>query len=138
MERETVNIYDNFQDNRTGVENGTDFEPDSVFDMTCCQVLRCLAAVPGNTTGPASVTWIRDGEEVHPEPNRTLVENVVRYQTGPNETRLRSDLRFTPFELDDIGVYQCVFFDSNLDGEIITTTPLRLDSGASHGILPYS
>ena len=135
VSRETVNPYDNFQDNRTGVENGTDFEPDGVFDTTCCQVLRCLAGVPGNTTGPASVTWIRDGEEVHPEPNRTLVENVVRYQSNLNETRLRSDLRLTPFEMDDIGVYQCVFFDSDLDGEVITTTPLRLDSGAVHSIL---
>jgi len=60
----TLKDYDMIRDNRTAFTSGSTYEPDPYFS-TCCQVLRCLASVPGDrrgapNIGSLSVTWLKN------------------------------------------------------------------------------
>jgi len=132
----TLKDYDMIRDNRTAFTNGSVYEPDTYF-TTCCQVLRCLASLPGNLTGAPnigslSVSWLKNEVKVINTPNRHNITSSITYNTGQNETRIRSDLRLIPFQQStDTGIYQCMFFDFDSDREVLTTTPFRLDSRKS-------
>lgn len=145
MERETatngtLKEYDIIRDNRTVVVNGTNFEPDNIFYTDCCQALRCIAAIPENVTDmineeDATLTWLKDGHVLSGE-RYAITNNLNYYQPDFNETRFRSDLRLTPFlHSEDVGVYQCLF---SINGDLVTTTPYRLDSGIYLFILSHS
>ena len=132
----TLKDYDMIRDNRSAFTNGSVYEPDIYF-TSCCQVLRCLASLPGNLTGAPnigslSVSWLKNEVKVINTPNRHNITSSISYNTGQNETRIRSDLRLIPFQqYTDTGIYQCMFFDFDSDREVLTTTPFRLDSRKS-------
>ena len=78
---------------------------------------------PGSFS-PPSVVWVRNGEQVVADGRITITES-----TTSGGRRRTSDLQITNFDLSDAGVYQCIFTDVDSDSEVITTTPLRLDTG---------
>ena len=81
------------------------------------QVLRCAGS---GSSSPPSVVWVRNGEQVVNGGNITITE------TMPSGQQWSSQLQITNFALSDAGVYQCIFTEG---AEVITTTPLRLDTG---------
>ena len=91
-------------DNRTAVSVGN------------TQILSCVGTGSSN---PPSVVWVRNGEQVVNDGNITITEGTVVVQRS-------SELSITNFALSDAGVYQCIFTEG---AEVITTTPLRLDTG---------
>ena len=130
-ENDAVKTYDSIRDNRTAYMPGLTFEP-SIYQTLCCQVFRCSISIPGDQTGSPdisllTVTWLRNEVVVHVE-NQTEIDNTLRYQSGPEETRYISRLLLTPFQTADAGIYQCVFTDFDSDRELVFTTPFRLDS----------
>ena len=78
-----------------------------------------LMCVGEGSSNPPSVVWVRNGEQVVNGGNITITETMPGQQTS-------SELKITNFALSDAGVYQCIFTEG---AEVITTTPLRLDSG---------
>ena len=82
------------------------------------QVLRCVGS---GTSSPPSVVWVRNGEQVVNGGRITITEET----TSIGQQR-SNDLQITNFALSDAGVYQCIFTEGS---EVITTTPLRLDTG---------
>ena len=98
-------VNDDFPDNRIPVPVGNN------------QVLRCVGTGSSN---PPSVVWVRNGEQVVNGGNITITE------TMPSGQQRSSQLTITNFALSDAGVYQCIFTEG---AEVITTTPLRLDTG---------
>ena len=74
----------------------------------------------GSFSAP-SVVWIRNGEQV-------VADGRITQSTSSGGRRRTSDLTITNFGLSDAGVYQCIFTS---DTEVITTIPLRLDTGWS-------
>ena len=129
----TLKFYDAVRDNRSSFTIGDDFEPIQ-FAVGCCQVLRCIAAIPGDQTQAANisqltVTWLRNEEEVVHSAGQTEITIDLRYQPEPNETRYVSQLRLLPFQTSDIGVYQCVYSDFDSDRELVYSTPFSLDTG---------
>ena len=72
------------------------------------------------SSNPPSVVWVRNGEQVVNGGNITITE------TMPSAQQTSSELKITNFALSDAGVYQCIFTEG---AEVITTTPLRLDTG---------
>ena len=129
----SVKPYDLIRDNRTLYTPGEDFET-ADFDDLCCQVFRCIAAIPGDQTSAAdidllTVTWLKDGEVV-PSADRIVINNQLRYQEPPiDSTRYISRLFLRPFETSDAGVYQCVYTDFDSHRELVFSSPFRLDSG---------
>ena len=97
---------DDFPDNRLAIPVGNS------------QVLRCVGT---GSSGPPSVVWVRNGEQVINGGNITITEG-----TTVIGLRRSSNLQITNFALSDAGVYQCIFTEG---AEVITTTPLRLDTG---------
>ena len=97
---------DGFPDNRLAVPVGNN------------QVLRCVGA---GSFSPPSVVWVRNGEQVVNGGRITIIEG-----TNSFSRQRSSDLQITNFALSDAGVYQCIFTEG---AEVITTTPLRLDTG---------
>ena len=91
-------------DNQTAVSGGSN------------HVLTCVGTGSSN---PPSVMWVRNGEQVVNGGNITITEGTQDNQTS-------SQLTITNFALSDAGVYQCIFTEG---AEVITTTPLRLDTG---------
>ena len=77
----------------------------------------------GSFSAP-SVVWVRNGEQVVADGRITITEST----TSGGERRT-SDLQITNFGLSDAGVYQCIFTDVDSDSEVVTTIPLRLDTG---------
>ena len=71
------------------------------------------------SSSPPSVVWVRNGEQVVNDGNITITETSGGQQRS-------SELQITNFALSDAGVYQCIFTEG---AEVITTTPLRLDTG---------
>ena len=133
---DSLKTYDTIRDNRSSYSLGSNFEPTSPVDYTalCCQVFRCIAAIPGDQTMAANislltVTWLRNEEELDDSDNGTEITNELRHQPGPDETRYVSQLRLLPFETSDIGVYQCVYSDFDTDRELVFSTPFSLDTG---------
>ena len=129
----TLKLYDTVYDNRSSFTIGDDFEP-SQLSVGCCQVLRCIAAIPGNQTqatniSQLTVTWLRNEEEVVHSAGQTEITIDLGYQSGPNETRYISQLRLLPFQTSDIGVYQCVYSDFDSHRELVYSTPFSLDTG---------
>ena len=129
---DTLKFYDTVHDNRSSFTIGDDFEP-SQFTDPCCQVLRCIAAIPGDQTqatniSQLTVTWLRNEEEVVNSVQREIM-NELRYLSEQDETRYVSQLRLLPFQTSDIGVYQCVYSDFDSDRELVYSTPFSLDTG---------
>ena len=129
-----VKTYDGIRDNRTSYSPTNNFEP-NVYAELCCQVFRCIIAIPGDQTAAPnisslSVAWLKDGEEIVHVAGRTEIVNSLRYQSGPDETRYITQLQLIPFQTTDAGVYQCVYSDFDNDGEVVFSSPFRLDSGS--------
>ena len=97
---------DGFPDNRVAVTVDSN------------QVLRCVGA---GSSSPPSVVWVRNGEQVVNGGRITITEGTVLFSQQRS-----SELQITNFALSDAGVYQCIFTEG---AEVITTTPLRLDTG---------
>ena len=97
---------DGFPDNRIAVSVGSN------------QVLSCVGS---GSSSPPSVVWVRNGEQVVNGGRIIITEGTNSF----NQQR-SSDLQITTFSLSDAGVYQCIFTEG---AEVITTTPLRLDTG---------
>ena len=134
---DTLKDYDKIRDNRTAVMNGSIFEPDMYLD-DCCTVLRCLASIPGNkikatNISKLSVSWLKDEQEIVNTPSSYNITSQLVYSSQSNTTQFRTDFRIIPFDQStDTGVYQCMFFDHDSDGEVLTTKPIRLDSRKSY------
>ena len=104
-------------DNRTAVSLGSTIGP---------PLLRCVGSHGGRTGAfglpvPTSVVWVRNGEQLVDGGRITITEN------SPFSVRRQSDLQISNFGPSDVGVYQCIFTVGY--SEVITTTPLRLDTG---------
>ena len=97
---------DSFPDNRTAVSGGNN------------QELSCAGT---GSSSPPSVVWVRNGEQVVNGGRVTITEGTNSFSRQTN-----SELQITNFGLSDAGVYQCIFTEG---AEVITTTPLRLDTG---------
>ena len=97
---------DGFPDNRVAVTVGSN------------QVLRCNGS--GSSSLP-SVVWVRNGEQVVNGGRIVITEGTV-----PFSRQRSSELQIANFSISDAGVYQCIFTEG---AELITTTPLRLDTG---------
>ena len=97
-------VNDDFPDNRVAVSVGSN------------QVLRCVGT---GSFSPPSVVWVRNGEQVIADGNITITETLLAVQRS-------SELQISSFALSDAGVYQCMFTEG---AEVITTIPLRLDTG---------
>ena len=113
-------------DNRTAVPLGSTVDPLGTADGS--KLLRCVAGHVGDTGAgsfsPPSVVWVRNGEQVVADGRITINES-----TTFNGQRVQSDLQISNFGFSDAGVYQCIFTDVDSDAEVITTIPLRLDTG---------
>ena len=105
---------DSFPDNRIAVPVGSN------------QMLRCVGS---GSSSPPSVVWVRNGEQVVNGSRITITEG-----TNSFSRQRSSSLQITNFSLSDAGVYQCIFTEGT---EVITTTPLRLDTGWCIVILPH-
>ena len=101
----TESDQDGFPDNRIAVPVGNN------------PTLRCVGE---GSSSPPSVVWVRNGEQVVNGGRISITE------TMPSGQQTSSELKITNFALSDAGVYQCIFTE---DAEVITTTPLRLDTG---------
>ena len=111
-------------DNRTAVRLGGTV--DHVNADHGNRVLRCIGGhVKIGPLAPPSVVWVRNGEQVVADGSRI----VITKSTIAGGRRMQSDLRISNFSLSDAGVYQCIFTDVDSDHEVITTIPLRLDTG---------
>ena len=111
-------------DNRTAVRLGGTVDQVNADSWT--RVLRCIGGhVNSAPLAPPSVVWVRNGEQVVVDGSKI----VITESTIAGGQRMQSDLRISNFSLSDAGVYQCIFTDVDSDREVITTTPLRLDTG---------
>ena len=106
------------RDNRTAVSLGSTAGP---------PLLQCVGGHEGDTGfgsfSSPSVVWVRNGEQLVDGGRITITEST------PLGVRTQSDLQISNFGSSDVGVYQCIFTDVDSDTEVITTTPLRLDTG---------
>ena len=104
----------------TNPADSDDFPVDNRVAVTVGsnQVLMCVGS---GSSSPPSVVWVRNGEQVVNGGNITITEGTISF----NQER-SSDLQITNFGLSDTGVYQCIFTEG---AEVITTIPLRLDTG---------
>ena len=113
-------------DNRTAVALGSTIDHINTPDFD--NVLRCVCGHIGDTTNlnflPPSVVWVKNGESITTDSRITITESREFL-----DQRRASLLRISNFSLSDAGVYQCIFIDVDSDREVITTTPLRLDTG---------
>jgi len=111
-------------DNRTAVALGSTVGAGTQMSP----LLRCVGGHVGDTGlgsfSPPSVVWVRNGQQVVADSGITITES-----TTLGGRRRASDLQITNFGLSDAGVYQCIFTDVDSDAEVITTKPLRLDTG---------
>ena len=97
----------------------TDGIPDNriAVPVSNSPTLRCVGE---GSSSPPSVVWVMNGEQVVNGGRITITE------TMPSGQQTSSELKITNFALSDAGVYQCIFTEG---AEVVTTTPLRLDSG---------
>ena len=112
-------------DNRTAVSLGETIDPTSTPDAD--KLLRCVAGHQNDDTmnfTASAVVWIKDGETVEDGGVTTISTSMAA------NGEVSSSLQIASFQESNAGVYQCIFTDdSSSDGEIITTIPLRLDTG---------
>ena len=101
----TESDQDGFPDNRIAVPVGNN------------PTLMCVGE---GSSSPPSVVWVRNGEQLVNGGRITIMEGT------PGSQQRSSELKITNFALSDAGVYQCIFTEG---AEVITTTPLRLDTG---------
>ena len=113
------------RDNRTAVSLGETIDLSSTPDAD--KLLRCVAGHQNDDTmnfSPSTVVWIKDGETVEDGGSITITTSMAV------NGEVSSTLQIASFQESNAGVYQCIFTDdSSSDGEIITTIPLRLDTG---------
>ena len=113
------------RDNRTAVSLGETIDPTSTPDPA--KLLRCMAGHQNDDTmsfTASTVVWIKDGETVEDGGDITISTSMAA------NGEVSSTLQIASFQESNVGVYQCIFTDdSSSDGEIITTIPLRLDTG---------
>ena len=113
------------RDNRTAVSLGETIDPTSTPDAD--RLLRCVAGHQNDDTmnfSPSTVVWTKDGETVEDGGDITISTSMAA------NGEVSSSLQIASFQESNAGVYQCIFTDdSSSDGEVITTIPLRLDTG---------
>ena len=95
----------------------SDMFPDNRIVGSNNSALRCVGT---GSSSPPSVVWVRNGEQVVNGGNINIMEGT------PGGQQRTSELKITNFGLSDAGVYQCIFTEG---AEVITTIPLRLDTG---------
>ena len=116
-DNEPVEVDPLLNDNRTGIALGGTVDG---------SLLTCVAGHQGDGVmnySPPSVVWVRNGQPVDDTDSRITIT-----PTTMANGQLSNSLTITNFGLSDVGVYQCVFTDS----ELITTVPYRLDTGKSY------
>ena len=87
----------------------------TVDDLLSCQAQHIRNNTP-------TVVWIKDGNEV--------VNSSDYFITTVSDTNVfQSNLTIVDFISSTVGVYQCIFIDTDEDAEVFTTTPFRLDTG---------
>lgn len=118
-------------DNRTAMPLGSTVDPVGTADGD--MLLRCVGGHVGDRGlggfSPPSVVWVRNGEQVVPSSRHVILESTLF-----SDQRMQSKIQISNFSFSDAGVYQCIFTDVDSDAEVITTTPLRLDTGRSRCI----
>ena len=112
---------DGYADGRIQVSLGT-----NLTETLWCAVERSDRKNTPNSS--PQVKWMKDG--------RVIVngigsekEIVLHGLIGDNSFENNSTLNIYNFKASDAGVYQCVFYDRDSQGEVITTQPLRIDIG---------
>lgn len=98
-----------YTNNQSGIYLGS-----TVDDLLSCQAQHIRSNTP-------IVVWIKDGKEV--------VNSSDYFITISDTNDFQSNLTIVDFISSDVGVYQCIFIDTNEDAEVVTTTPYRLDTG---------
>jgi hypothetical protein len=76
--------------------------------------MNCVAET-SNDALSVQILWLRDGN--------TIAEDSTHHI---NTTDLSSNLQITDFALPDVGVYQCIFVNTETT---VTTIPFRLQTG---------
>ena len=82
-----------------------------------------------------SIVWVRDGvviaeNGVTPTDSRYILVATSTNVGGTDPGLWRTILTINPFEASVAGVYQVIFTDADVGGEeVVTTTPIRLDTG---------
>ena len=94
-----------FIDNRTGIQTGT---------TVGNNLLLCQARHMGASTSTPTVSWTVNGRVV---------------STSNCTNCFTSFLSISSFAASDAGVYQCIFTDTDATGEVVTSKPMRLDTG---------
>ena len=94
-----------FIDNRTGIQSGM---------AVGSNLLLCQAGHMGVSMSIPHVTWTVNGRVV-------LTSNCTNCFT--------SSLSIPSFSASDAGVYQCIFTDTDSTREVVTSIPIRLDTG---------
>ena len=94
-----------FIDNRTGIQSGITF--DSIL-------LLCQARHMGASTSIPNVSWTINGRVV---------------STSNCTNCFTTFLNISNFAASDAGVYQCIFTDTDATGEVVTSKPMRLNTG---------
>ena len=90
-------------DNRVGIESGMEVNS---------SLLLCQARHMGTSTSTPTVSWTVNGK---------VVSNCTNC--------FISSLNISDFTASDAGVYQCIFTDTDTTEEVVTSIPLRLDTG---------
>ena len=112
---------DGYADGRIRVSIGT-----NLTETLWCAVERGNSKTTSNSS--PQVKWMKDG---------SLIENgigsdkeiILHGPIGDDSFKNNSTLNIYNFKASDAGVYQCVFYDRDSQGEVITTQPLRIDIG---------
>ncbi len=117
---EPVDLVAVLNDNRTGIALG------STVDGS---LLTCSVSHQGdgvmNYSAP-TVVWVKNGQVVDDNDSRITITTSTPTSNG----QVTSSLTITDFGRADAGVYQCVVTDDSDGGEIRTSIPYQLDTGA--------
>ena len=102
-----LNLFNqrSFIDNRTGIQSGMTVNG---------SLLVCEARRMGISTSTPTVSWTVNGRVV---------------STSDCTNCFTSSLEITNFAASNAGVYQCIFTDTDAIREVVTSVPMRLDTG---------